>query len=438
MPKDKRRRGKGGRGGVDLRQQSDDEIENGDNFSVVSSHSDTHSYSADDDHLQRGAEEDGGESNVQEEFEEQLRMYIDGLTQKSAKGRTDCLRRLHQALSKKCIYDFITDRKMTMADGVERCMKKGKGEEAATACICLNLLLLQLGPGEESEEIYQQLRPTLVTLLADKCVSVRARSACAESLGLCTFIAGGNVDDAIDTMNCLENIFKSSYLKGDRTPPTHNPDICALHASALTAWGLLLSIAPPGVVSDLIDSHLSKVSELLLSKDIELRIVAGETLALIYELAREEDEDFEDRGMEQLCEQLKQMSTESHKYTSKKDRRQQRSSFRQIHDAIQQGASLNTCIKFGKESMVIDSWARKWQYESLCHTLGSGMNVHLQENELLRDIFQLGAPIPAMAAATGRVSKFERQMYNIAAFKARTKARAKFRDKRVASVSSDN
>ena len=62
-----------------------------------------------------------------------------------------------------------------------------------------------------------------------------------------------SLQDAIDTMNCLENVFKSSYLKGDRTPPTHNPDICALHASALTAWGLLLSIAPPGIVNDLID-----------------------------------------------------------------------------------------------------------------------------------------------------------------------------------------
>ena len=35
---------------------------------------------------------------------------------------------------------------------------------------------------------------------------------------------------------------------------------------------------------------MSKVSELLQSKDIELRIVAGETLALLYELAREKDE----------------------------------------------------------------------------------------------------------------------------------------------------
>ena len=68
-----------------------------------------------------------------------------------------------------------------MTDGVERCVKKGKGEEAAAACACLNLLLLQLGPGDESEEIYQQLRPTLITLMADKAVSARARTAVRES-----------------------------------------------------------------------------------------------------------------------------------------------------------------------------------------------------------------------------------------------------------------
>ena len=42
-----------------------------------------------DDHLQRGAEEDGSESNVQEEFEEKLRMYIDGLTQKRCVSLSD-------------------------------------------------------------------------------------------------------------------------------------------------------------------------------------------------------------------------------------------------------------------------------------------------------------------------------------------------------------
>ena len=89
-------------------------------------------------------------------------------------------------------------------------------------------------------------------------------------------------------------------------------------------------------------------------------------------------QEFEGDDMDGLCDQLKEMATESHKYKSKKDRRTQRSSFRQILDAILLGAAPSVVIKFSKEALVIDSWARKWQYECLCHTLGSGMNVHLQ------------------------------------------------------------
>lgn len=37
-------------------------------------------------------------------------------------------------------------------------------------------------------------------------------------------------------------------------------------------------------------SHLPKLPQLLESDDVNLRIVAGETIALFYELAREEDE----------------------------------------------------------------------------------------------------------------------------------------------------
>lgn len=37
-------------------------------------------------------------------------------------------------------------------------------------------------------------------------------------------------------------------------------------------------------------SHLPKLPDLLLSSDVDLRITAGEAIALMYELAREEDE----------------------------------------------------------------------------------------------------------------------------------------------------
>ncbi len=50
------------------------------------------------------------EQAQQETLEEKLKDVIDGLTQKSAKGRTECLQSLRAALSKKYLYDFIVDR----------------------------------------------------------------------------------------------------------------------------------------------------------------------------------------------------------------------------------------------------------------------------------------------------------------------------------------
>ena len=60
-----------------------------------------------------------------------------------------------------------------------------------------------------------------------------------------------------------------------------------------------------------------------------------------------------------------------------------------------------------------------------------------QENDLIRDIFDLGAPIPAGLPAASKMTHFEKHMYNSAAFKARTKARSKQRDKRSAVVGSN-
>ncbi|EGW08909.1 Interferon-related developmental regulator 2 [Cricetulus griseus] len=60
------------------------------------------------------------------------------------------------------------------------------------------------------------------------------------------------------------------------------------------------------------------------------------------------------------------------------------------------------------------------------------MHYHLQNNELLRDIFGLG-PVLVLDAATlkaCKISRFEKHLYNAAAFKARTKARSRARDKR--------
>lgn len=84
-------------------------------------------------------------------------------------------------------------------------------------------------------------------------------------------------------------------------------------------------------------SHLSKIAELLESPDVDLRIASGETLALMYELARYIDPDFDGDDFDELCDMLKQLATDGNKFRAKKDRRQQRSSFREVLRAIEEG-----------------------------------------------------------------------------------------------------
>lgn len=65
-------------------------------------------------------------------------------------------------------------------------------------------------------------------------------------------------------------------------------------------------------------------------------------------------------------------------------------------------------IKFGHESLVLDSWCRKKQYDTMCSVLGSGMNFHLAENRLLREIFGLGEKISLLSGADLKQSKHDR------------------------------
>lgn len=70
------------------------------------------------------------------------------------------------------------------------------------------------------------------------------------------------------------------------------------------------------------------------SDDVNLRIAAGEVFALICEVGREKIEDFEPQQFGSL-DILKDLATDGTKHRAKKDRRQQRSTFRDILGTIE-------------------------------------------------------------------------------------------------------
>jgi len=77
-------------------------------------------------------------------------------------------------------------------------------------------------------------------------------------------------------------------------------------------------------------SSLNRLRELLESPHLDVRLSAGEALAVIFELGRDFSCDYEQDWALDLVEILKELATDSNKYRAKKDRKQQRANFRDI------------------------------------------------------------------------------------------------------------
>ena len=171
---------------------------------------------------------------------------------------------------------------MTTCDVVERALKKGKGGEIEAGARLGMLLAMQLS---DPENIYKELKPQLVQMVTDKTVSPGSRAAVANTLaGLC-FVGGGEMAEVVGVMATLETVFSAAYNKSD-----HPPEVAALHAACLSGWSLLLSLQSPGEVHRIANTFANKFENILHSNDVDLRITAGEAIALLLEFAYDFDE----------------------------------------------------------------------------------------------------------------------------------------------------
>lgn len=159
-----------GHGGKKAELISDEDSINNDACSDTSGQSDNRSVVEDvnDNEIDELAQ--------QEAFEEKLKEAIDGLTQKSAKGRTICFKGIEKIFAIKYIPDFVEDRKMTITDSVERSLKKGRDEEQSTAARLSTLLCVQLGAFDSAEVVCRDLKSTLTFIASDNTAPVHARA----------------------------------------------------------------------------------------------------------------------------------------------------------------------------------------------------------------------------------------------------------------------
>ena len=79
---------------------------------------------------------------------------------------------------------------------------------------------------------------------------------------------------------------------------------------------------------------------LLQSPHLDVRIAAGENLALILECGRAHDKDFLEEYLGDLIDAVKQLATDSHKYRAKRDRKAQRATFRDVLHYLEVSATF--------------------------------------------------------------------------------------------------
>lgn len=384
--------------------------------------------------------EESTESTV-EKYEEKLLQAIENSSEKSQQTRTQALQTMSEVFMHHYMYDFLDERRVTITDIIEKSLKRGKGQEQALAAKLAAILLIQL---QGDEEIAKQLSPLVHQIALDKSASPEARAKSCLSLALLQFLSGeDNVGDTILLCQMFEGIFSGSFLKGDNSPSSATQEAATVHAAALSAWALLLILISPADIVSLIETKqllgsFKNLMGMLQSQHLDVRTTAGEAIALLLECGRAHDEDFLEDYIEDLIKITKQLSTDSQKFRGKREKKKQRATFRDVLHYIEDETLPDIQIQVGsgvgKETMSLDSWALNHQYNTICNILGSGMNFHLFENDLLRDVFQLGERPDSRQIIDVRYNKNEKRAIQAASFKARTLTRRKNRDKRSAVV----
>lgn len=393
--------------------------------SIISGHSSRH-----DQNLNDFADDGFGDDSTFDDFESKLIENLDLISEKSAKTRSVALASLKIGIASRYLSYFVNDRQATLIDAVERSLKKGKSEEQQNAVCLAAVVFITLGSTSQTDLLFKQLHPLLLTNLQDNSLSAPVRSQCAVVLAVGCFVAPIGPDYIEPIMQTLFNVFSCSFLKGNGVVPTLTSQATNFHANALAAWTFLLTVCSTDRVLDLCDKNLSKIAQLLESSDLDLRIAAGECIALMNEIAQESGRELNAEQLNEVCERLLQLSKDSQKFRAKKELKVQRSNFRDILKSVEDGQCLQTVIRFGRESITLNSWSKRIQYQTLCNLLGTGMNAHLTSNELLRDIFELGSVLPDLPLDR-KALRNNWQVENNSVLKARTKHMNKMRDRKL-------
>ncbi|KAI9227589.1 MAG: interferon-related developmental regulator-domain-containing protein [Piptocephalis tieghemiana] len=281
----------------------------------------------------------------------------------------------------------------TLVDSLKRCIQRSKTQkEGIRAAQALSVVYITLGP---DLGMYDDLSLPLKYQISHA-KKPDFQKALITTLSMMCYVAGEGV---VETQDLL------AFLMGLAQAGPRELEASVL-ATVLTSWGFLLtslegeggSLRDSSWVEGALESHRSWLEH----PSTEVRIAAGENIALILEMATmiEEEDDDDEGGVEgwargldvvqDILPILHNLTKESAKYRAKKERSKQKSAFREILEMVEEGQPPSERqITFHGTVYPVDSWIKGKRLQVFRSILGEGLTVHVRENELVLQMLGL-------------------------------------------------
>lgn len=295
----------------------------------------------------------------------------DELVEKRTSTREEALEKIIRFLSQNSAAHVLENHRQSIYENLKRSIRRGEAKESSLASKALSLLFITLGPDEE--EMFKDIAPVLRTV-ALNATSDAAKAEAVRALGTVSFITDPLLPaEIMGIINFLDIILSSKDTAPEVT------------VAALDSYGLLFSILD-GSVREAFDRTMPAHMKHLKSTNGDVRIAAGENVALMYESLAQRGRVHYDH-QDELLDILETLANESVKHKSKKERSTQKAAFRDIIRAIADGQTMSTKLQFKNDVVHIEGFAQCKQLNVFRELLGEGFHVQFLENPLLQDVF---------------------------------------------------
>nr|GEV73563.1 hypothetical protein [Tanacetum cinerariifolium] len=392
---------------------------------------------------------------LQLDKESVLDQSLDALYEKRGSTREKALEDIIEAFNSSLPHEFIEKKYATLLHQCLNSVKKGSSKEIALASHVIGLLALTAGLGEKAAEILEDSVTPISEALRSRSEAKKLESL-LEGLAVIAFV-GGN--EPVETEKCMQLMWQVVHPKLGPNVVATKPSP-AIITAVVSAWSFLLTTMEGWAVDPkLWKESVSYLYTLLDKDDRSVRIAAGEALALIYEIGNLEkfcggfkgdsDNSVKDAAhihgfRTKILNQVRNLSAEAGgKAIAKKDLNNQRNTFRDILEFLEDGYAPETSVKIGGGSLTTLTWSQLIQLNYMKRFLGGGFVKHMQENEFLHEVFNF-TPKQKSLSKENRVSGLDKRMYrspNSILNKARTqfmsKQRMMSRDRNAGHYASD-